>query len=140
MSAEPNFNTPNCYLMHPPNLKPEHLTKFVPETLFYMFFAMPRDGFQMTAAQELYRREWRYHGELRVWLKPRTPQEQMQSHPSVQYIYFDPSSWEVRLFTGTTRIPVATGFLSGIIIIFLINFFITLYINYLFIMIIIINS
>jgi hypothetical protein len=83
------------------------------ETLFYMFFAMPRDSFQVSAAQELYRREWRWHADLRLWLKPRSPQEQMQSHPGVQYVYFDPSAWEARLFTNTTRTPLATGFLSG---------------------------
>jgi hypothetical protein len=99
--------------MHPPSLKPEHMSKFLVETLFYMFFAMPRDAFQVSAAQELYRREWRWHAELRLWLKPRSPQEQMQSHPGVQYVYFDPSAWEARLFTNATRTPLATGFLSG---------------------------
>jgi hypothetical protein len=113
LSSEPQFTTPNCYLMHPPSLKPEHMSKFLVETLFYMFFAMPRDAFQVSSAQELYRREWRWHAELRLWLKPRSPQEQMQSHPGVQYVYFDPSAWEARLFTNATRTPLATGFLSG---------------------------
>jgi hypothetical protein len=113
LSSEPQFTTPLCYQMHPPSLKPEHLSKFLVETLFYMFFAMPRDSFQASAAQELYRREWRWHAELRLWLKPRSPQEQMQSHPGVQYVYFDPSAWEARLFTNTTRTPLASGFLSG---------------------------
>jgi CCR4-NOT transcription complex subunit 2 len=102
--------------MPPPSLKAEHMNKFLVETLFYMFYALPRDVLQITAAQELYRREWRYHGEMRLWLKPRTPQEQMQSHPSMQYVYFDPGVWEVRLFTTNTRTPVVTGFLSGILI------------------------
>lgn len=113
LSSEPQYNTPNCYLMHPPSLKPEHMAKFLVETLFYMFFAMPKDVFQVSAAQELYRREWRWHAELRIWLKPRSPQEQMQSHPGVQYVYFDPSAWEARLFTNSTRNPLAAGFLSG---------------------------
>lgn len=111
-SNEPQFTTPQCYLMHPPSLKPDHLTKFQLETLFYMFYAMPRDILQTTAAVELYRREWRYHGELRVWFKPRSPQEQIQGHPGVQYVYFDMAAWETRLFTSATRAPIAAGFLS----------------------------
>lgn len=106
--------------MHPPTPKPEHMGKFLVETLFYMFFAMPKDVLQISAAQELYRREWRWHSELRIWLKPRTPQEQMQSHPGVHYVYFDPSAWEARLFTSTTRNPLASGFLSGIPFVFFI--------------------
>jgi CCR4-NOT transcription complex subunit 2 len=84
--------------MHTPSLKTEHLSKFQLETLFYMFYSMPRDILQACAAQELYRREWRYHGELRLWLKVRGPQDLMQSHPNVQFIYFEVSAWETRLF------------------------------------------
>lgn len=112
VSSEPLFATPSCYQMPPPSLKAEHLSKFLVETLFYMFYALPRDVLQVTAAQELHRRDWRYHAEMKLWLKPRTPQEQMQSHPSVQYVYFDPNVWEARLFTTNTRNPLATGFLT----------------------------
>lgn len=112
-ASETQFTTPQCYLMHSPSLKPEHLSKFQLETLFYMFYAMPRDVLQTTSAVELYRREWRYHGELRVWFKSRSPQEQIQGHPGVQYVYFDISSWEVRLFTSATRAPLASGFLTA---------------------------
>jgi CCR4-NOT transcription complex subunit 2 len=101
---EPQFNTPSCYVMHPPSLKSEHLGKFQLETLFYMFYSMPRDIFQACAAQELYRRDWRFHAELKLWLKPRLPQELMQSHPSVMFVFFDVAAWETRLFT-TARGP-----------------------------------
>ena len=110
---EPPFSTPSCYLMHPPSLKTEHLSKFQLETLFYMFYSMPKDILQACAAQELYRREWRYHSELRLWLKPRTAQELMQSHPSVHFIYFEVGAWETRLFTTSTgRGNLAAGLLS----------------------------
>jgi CCR4-NOT transcription complex subunit 2 len=109
---EPQFNTPACYMMHPPSLKSEHLSKFQIETLFYMFYAMPKDILQACASQELYRRDWRYHAELRVWLKPRAPQELMQSHPNVQFVFFDSGAWETRLFTTPHRGNIAAGLLS----------------------------
>ena len=108
---QPLFTTPPCYLMHPPTLKGEHLGKFQLETLFYMFYAMPRDMLQAYAAQELYRREWRYHPELRIWMKTRSPQDLMQSHPGIQFVYFDVNGWEARLFT-TVRGNVSAGLLS----------------------------
>lgn len=87
--------------MHPPSLKSEHLSKFQLETLFYMFYSMPKDILQSFAACELYRRDWRYHNELKIWLKPRSSTELMQSHPSVMFVFFDVSGWETRLFTST---------------------------------------
>ena len=111
-ATEPQFVTPSCYIMQPPSLKAEHLTKFQIETLFYMFYAMPKDILQAFAAQELYRREWRYHGELKIWLKGRTSQELMQSHPSIQFLYFDVANWEPRLFTIAFRGNIVSGLLS----------------------------
>jgi len=58
-----------CYYNQPPVLKMTHLSKFHLETLFYIFYSMPKDVLQAYAAQELYAREWRYHGELKLWLK-----------------------------------------------------------------------
>ena len=109
---EPQFTTPPCYLMPPPNFKPEHLSKFQIETLFYMFYSMPRDILQAFSSQELYRRDWRYHAELRIWLKQRSPQEMMQGHPGVQFVYFDVNTWEARLFTTPFRGNIAAGLLT----------------------------
>jgi CCR4-NOT transcription complex subunit 2 len=100
VANEPVYNIPQCYNTHPPALKPEHLSKFHLETLFYMFYQLPRDILQACAAQELYRRDWRYHAELKIWLKPRTPTELAQSHPTIQFVYFDAKAWEVRLFNA----------------------------------------
>lgn len=61
-----------CYYNQPPMLKTTHLSKFHLETLFYIFYSMPKDVLQAYAAQELYSREWRYHGELKLWLKRAT--------------------------------------------------------------------
>ena len=72
---------------------------------------LPRDLMQVLGAQELYRREWRYHSELRIWVKARTPQELAQSHANVQFCYFDVNSWEPRLFTSNYR-NLVNGLLS----------------------------
>ena len=66
-TKDPHFTLPSCYNMQPPALKTGHLQEFTLETLFYIFYTMPRDSLQAYAAQELYRREWRYHQELRLW-------------------------------------------------------------------------
>lgn len=103
IESPPAFSLPACYSMHhPPALKTDHLSKFHVETLFYMFYQLPRDILQACAAQELYRREWRYHAELRLWLQPRSASDLAQSHPGIQFIYFDAKAWEVRLFNTAT--------------------------------------
>jgi CCR4-NOT transcription complex subunit 2 len=103
---------PQCYLsQHPQNIKLDQFSKFQLESLFYMFYQMPRDVFQALAAQELYKRDWRYHGELKIWLKPRTPQEIMQAHSTVQFFYFDAKTFETRLFNPPNR----SNLLAGII-------------------------
>lgn len=50
-------------------LKLTHFSKFQLETLLYIFYAMPKDALQAYAAEELYRREWRYHKEMKLWIK-----------------------------------------------------------------------
>lgn len=59
---------PNCYY-NPPIMKPNHFVKYQLETLFYVFYSMPKDIVQAYAAQELYARGWRYHSERSIWLK-----------------------------------------------------------------------
>jgi CCR4-NOT transcription complex subunit 2 len=73
---------------------------------------MPKDLLQACAAQELYRRDWRYHSELRLWMKVRTQQELMQMQANIQFVYFDVSGWEARLFTSQFRGNIMTGFLT----------------------------
>jgi CCR4-NOT transcription complex subunit 2 len=105
-SDEPQFKTPQCYIMpHPPVLKADHWSKLTNETLFYIFYQMPKDILQACAAQELYRRDWRYHGELRIWLKPHhnRPGELLPSQPAPQFVYFDAKAWEQK-FLNTSQI------------------------------------
>lgn len=86
---DPEFYLPPCYYMNPPQLKTTHLQKFSLETLFYIFFNMPRDTLQAYAAAELYNRGWKYHRELKTWLSLQT-EEDGQS----RWVCFDPSTWD----------------------------------------------
>eukprot|EP00658_Telonema_sp_P-2_P081240 TRINITY_DN8282_c0_g1_i2.p1 TRINITY_DN8282_c0_g1~~TRINITY_DN8282_c0_g1_i2.p1 ORF type:complete len:429 (-),score=85.30 TRINITY_DN8282_c0_g1_i2:98-1384(-) len=55
---EPDFALPHCYYMQPPTLKTGHVQKFQLETLFYIFYMMPKDTLQAVAASELHARDW----------------------------------------------------------------------------------
>lgn len=103
-SREPQYQLPMCYYMQPPALKTGHLSKFQLETLFYIFYALPRDILQAYAAQELYSREWKYHVDLKLWFKRASPADGVTSTGGgVQFIYFDINSWERRLFNGNNQ-------------------------------------
>jgi CCR4-NOT transcription complex subunit 2 len=104
--------------MQAPALKTGHLSKFQVETLFYIFYALPKDVLQAYAAQELYSREWRYHGDLKLWFKRAGPsdgviaQNASVSGSAPQYICFDINSWERRVFNGSMNQNFTNGFLS----------------------------
>lgn len=111
-TKEPHYQLPMCYYMQPPALKTGHLSKFQLETLFYIFYALPKDVLQAYAAQELYAREWRYHGDLKLWFKRAGPSDGITSTASApQYLYFDINSWERRIFNGNMNQNLTNGFL-----------------------------
>ncbi|KAF9943657.1 hypothetical protein BGZ65_000544, partial [Modicella reniformis] len=95
--VEAEFHVPACYNVQPPPPPQAKLSSVLDETLFYMFYSMPRDALQDAAAIELYNRHWRYHKELRLWLiKDQSSSEQSKT-PTFErgtYIFFDPNSWE----------------------------------------------
>mmetsp|Transcript_15058 Transcript_15058/g.45133 ORF Transcript_15058/g.45133 Transcript_15058/m.45133 type:complete len:406 (-) Transcript_15058:63-1280(-) len=102
---DPEFYLPPCYYMNPPQLKTAHLQKFSLETLFYIFFNMPRDTLQACAAAELYNRGWKYHRELKAWFVLQQQEEEGQP----RWVCFDPSTWDRNYYCQ----PVDTaGFLS----------------------------
>ncbi len=110
-----DFQLPACYYMQPPALKTGHLSKFQLETLFYIFYALPKDVLQAYAAQELYTREWRYHGDLKLWFKRASLNDGLTANASggaSQYLYFDINTWERRIFTNSLNQNVTIGFLS----------------------------
>jgi len=112
-TREPQYQLPMCYYMQPPALKTGHLSKFQLETLFYIFYALPKDVLQAYAAQELYSREWRYHVDLKLWFKRGGASDGLAAtaNGGIQYIYFDVNTWERRLFNGNVQ-SVTGGFLS----------------------------
>lgn len=112
-SREPHYQLPMCYYMQPPALKTGHLSKFQLETLFYIFYALPKDVLQAYAAQELYSRAWRYHVDLKLWFKRAEPSDGMppNSNGNPQYIYFDINSWERRPLNGVNQ-NITSGLLS----------------------------
>mmetsp|Transcript_25389 Transcript_25389/g.49954 ORF Transcript_25389/g.49954 Transcript_25389/m.49954 type:complete len:162 (+) Transcript_25389:240-725(+) len=111
---ESDYVLPYCYYMQPPALKTSHLSKFLTETLFYIFYNMPKDTLQVYAAKELYNRDWRYHKELKLWFT-RDPSDQQGGTPHTpsgsSYIYFDINTWEKRLFRDT-NIPGGLKFMT----------------------------
>jgi len=113
--TEPQFTLPTCYVMAaPPPLKHAHLQKFQLETLFHIFYAMPKDLLQAYAAAELYGREWRYHSELKLWFRRANQQDLPHLHAdraAAQFVFFDLNSWECRLFSGNAHV-VSSGLMS----------------------------
>ncbi|OCT50839.1 NOT2 family protein [Cladophialophora carrionii] len=76
--AEPNaaplrpldseYTIPDCYTVKKIAPLSTRITGFVDETLFFIFYTMPRDYIQMLVAQELVARKWRYHMREKQWL------------------------------------------------------------------------
>ncbi|XP_073114477.1 probable NOT transcription complex subunit VIP2 isoform X1 [Elaeis guineensis] len=97
--GEPDYCIPTCYYAkQPPTLHQGHFSKFQRETLFYIFYSMPKDEAQLYAANELYSRGWFYHRELRLWLAriPHVePLVKTQTYERGSYICFDPNMWEI---------------------------------------------
>lgn len=93
---QPDFKIPSCYAVNSPHLHYSMFQKFTDETLFYIFYSMPRDVLQLAAAQELYSRDWRFHKQLFMWLTrfPKTePTIKHQQYEKGTYLVFDPVKW-----------------------------------------------
>ena len=99
---DPAFSLPQCYYMQPPALKTGHFSKFQLETLFYIFYNMPRDTLQAYAATELYNRDWRYHKDLKLWFTRASRQgaDGAAGGAKSAYIYFDIQEWKKKMFHG----------------------------------------
>ncbi|KAJ9444547.1 putative NOT transcription complex subunit VIP2, partial [Diplonema papillatum] len=94
--VQPEYKIPSCYSLQPPNLRFQMFQRFDVETLFYIFYSMPRDVLQLAAAQELYNRSWRFHKEHKLWFM-RSPEGQLQvkttTYERGNYLVFDPERW-----------------------------------------------
>ncbi|XP_010255513.1 PREDICTED: probable NOT transcription complex subunit VIP2 isoform X1 [Nelumbo nucifera] len=95
---QPEYTVPECYHAEPPPaLHQGYFAKFQPETLFYIFYSMPKDEAQLYAANELYTRGWFYHRELRLWfirVANMEPLVKTNAYERGSYLCFDPNTWE----------------------------------------------
>lgn len=97
---DPELHLAASYYTSPPQLKTSHLQRFTLETLFYIFFNMPRDMLQAYAAAELYNRGWKYHRDLKTWLIVQEDDSQ------ARWVCFNPNSWDKQFYNqsvDTTR-------------------------------------
>jgi CCR4-NOT transcription complex subunit 2 len=110
VGIEPEYHLPTCYrvpVSGGPGVLASKLAHLSDETLFYMFYAMPRDSMQELAAAELYARNWRFHKDLRLWLtKDNSPEAAAAAalHPAVFtktahyergiFVFFDVTTWD----------------------------------------------
>ncbi|OMJ15406.1 putative NOT transcription complex subunit VIP2 [Smittium culicis] len=96
-STEPEYILPQCYSYTLPPTVDSKINLVTEETLFYIFYSMPKDELQLVAAEELYKRQWRFHKELRIWIT-KDPEAQVSSRNAQGeqgvFIVFDPTIWE----------------------------------------------
>lgn len=60
------------------NFRTGNVSKLSLETLFYVFYNVPRDNIQSLASIELYKRLWKYHESNKLWFK----HDQKKCNPS----------------------------------------------------------
>ncbi|KAK3010789.1 hypothetical protein RJ639_012603, partial [Escallonia herrerae] len=96
--GDPEFTVPRCYYAkQSPALDQGYFSKFQLDTLFYIFYSMPKDEAQLYAANELYNRGWFYHREHRFWFMRAPNMEPLvktNAYERGSYICFDPNTWE----------------------------------------------
>ncbi|KAJ8563652.1 hypothetical protein K7X08_032104 [Anisodus acutangulus] len=96
--GDPEFTVPQCYYAkQPPPLNQAYFSKLQLDTLFYIFYGMPKDEAQLYAANELYNRGWFYHREHRLWfmrVANMEPLVKTNAYERGSYICFDPNTWE----------------------------------------------
>ncbi|XP_030967686.1 probable NOT transcription complex subunit VIP2 isoform X3 [Quercus lobata] len=97
--GDPEFTVPQCYYAkQPPPLHQGYFSKFNLETLFYIFYSMPKDEAQLYAANELYAKGWFYHKEHRLWFiraPNMEPLAKTNTHERGSYHCFDPNTFEM---------------------------------------------
>ncbi|UJR21555.1 hypothetical protein I4U23_024639 [Adineta vaga] len=77
-------------------LSPVNFSNLNEDTLFFLFYSFGNDYVQLSAAAELYKRDWRYHKEERLWLtriKNIMPDLKYDTYESGVYCVFDVQLW-----------------------------------------------
>ena len=85
-------------------LTPNHFSKFSEETLFYIFYYLPKDSLQTYAAEELYKRKWKFHIEYNIWFNNENNDKLDNNNISEKndknekndkvYLFFNPNEWK----------------------------------------------
>lgn len=94
--VQPEFTLPECYNVSSALPQQQKIQNLTEETLFFIFYTMPKDSMQEAAAVELTNRNWRYHKELQLWLTKDPLSEPVQQTAQAEsgiYIFFDPTTW-----------------------------------------------
>lgn len=102
----PQFKVPDCYISHPHPKDASYVhkfSKFTEETLFYIFYTMPKDISQIIAAKQLSARGWRYHKDMKMWFMQIPGTQLVQktaTFESGSYMYFDINTWKLERKDG----------------------------------------
>jgi len=71
--------------------------KWSEDLLFWMFYSNPNDHMQLTAADELYNRNWRFHKEKKIWISKTQnikAREQNMNYEEGTFHVWDVDSWK----------------------------------------------
>jgi CCR4-NOT transcription complex subunit 2 len=77
-------------------LPPLNFNTLNEDTLFFLFYLFGNDHVQLLSAAELYRRDWRYHKDERLWLtriKNIMPDHKYETYETGVYCVFDVQLW-----------------------------------------------
>ncbi|KMP06358.1 VIP2 protein [Coccidioides immitis RMSCC 3703] len=122
---QPDFTLPACYNVA--NVQPlqTRIPSFTDETLFYIFYSMPRDIMQELVAEELMGRKWRYHKIERAWLTrddsyPNPVEVERGISERGVYLWWDTATWKkvrrefiLRYADLDNRLDPARNFMRG---------------------------
>ncbi|KAI5712991.1 hypothetical protein M8J75_012832 [Diaphorina citri] len=78
-------------------LAPLKLGRFKEDLFFFLFYTNPGDVLQLAAAAELYKREWRYHMDEKIWITQVPGMgavEKTSTYERGTYYYFDTKTWK----------------------------------------------
>lgn len=80
--------------------KKQFFQKFSKETLFYIFYYMPKDSLQIFAAGELYKRKWKLCSDNNIWFFKADTSENSNTLSTdnknkEEYNYFHPQEWKI---------------------------------------------
>jgi len=76
-------------------LKQTYFEKFSNETLLYIFYHLPRDTLQLYAAEELYKRKWRYNTDYAIWFTNEGENDKSEKIKNENLFYFNPNEWKI---------------------------------------------